>query len=191
MSQQSFIHPRPVWISTILVLYLSATMLAPAILSAELRPPAVPLVTHDPYFSVWSLDDRLTDGFTRHWTGSIHGMWGVVRIDGKPFRFLGLQPTDGNSRRQVGYQDVPTPMKQTKMELVFLPFCEISTTANKHESTGTDSDLEGTLCVSAVRFCVRSVQRQAEKARLIRVFSRSFAVDSCPSHPWRPPANIR
>lgn len=57
-----------------------------------LRPPAVPLVTHDPYFSAWSMADKLTDDWPKHWTGGVNGMGGMARIDGKVYRFMGVAP---------------------------------------------------------------------------------------------------
>ena len=72
------------------------------------RPPAVPLVTHDPYFSVWSMSDRLTDDWTRHWTGTIHAMCGLVRIDGQPYRFLGPAQVKAPPMKQLGVQVLPT-----------------------------------------------------------------------------------
>lgn len=55
----------------------------------KLRAPAVPLITSDPYFSVWSMNDTLNEGDTRHWTGEPHRLRGVAVIDGIPYCFMG------------------------------------------------------------------------------------------------------
>src|ERR1700682_6734602 len=56
------------------------------------RPPAVPLVTHYPYFSIWPMSDHLNDGPPRHWTGKAQRLTGLVRIDGNVFRWMGDFP---------------------------------------------------------------------------------------------------
>ena len=74
----------------------------------DFRPPAVPLVTHDPYFSGWSFTDRLTDSETRHWTGTDCGLCGLVRVDGAPYRLLGTFPRDVPAMEQTALQVLPT-----------------------------------------------------------------------------------
>ena len=53
------------------------------------RPPAVPLVVNDPYMSVWSLTDTLSEDWTRHWTGKVHSMVGLILIDDQAYGFMG------------------------------------------------------------------------------------------------------
>src|SRR5204863_10075885 len=91
-------HKRLTPAATLLCIALnfSSALLATAADSniPALRPPAVPLVACDPYFSIWSPADKLTDADTVHWTGKPHRLTSLVRIDNKAFRIVGKEPAD-------------------------------------------------------------------------------------------------
>ena len=56
------------------------------------RAAAIPLAVHDPYFSIWSGADRLTDADPIHWSGVRQQMRGYLNIAGKRYRFMGADP---------------------------------------------------------------------------------------------------
>ena len=63
----------------------------------NVRYPAYPLIACDPFFSVWSMCDRLNGDNTRHWTGALQPMTGVLTIDGKSKIFMGRLLHNPNS----------------------------------------------------------------------------------------------
>ncbi len=80
-------------------------LLAAALLvSPTLRPPAVPLFTHTPYFSAWCMGDSLTDGWPRHWTTEVNAAQGLVRIDGKTYRWMGADTVKTPALKQTSVE---------------------------------------------------------------------------------------
>ena len=87
---------------------LAVSLLATAVCAANVRPPAVPLVACDPYFSIWSPADTLNSADTIHWTGKPHRLTALVRVDGVAYRVMGAQPDDIPAIEQTALSVLPT-----------------------------------------------------------------------------------
>jgi hypothetical protein len=95
-----------------LLLFLLALIFAVtgplAQIQAPFRPPAVPLIAHDPYFSIWSPYNQLSEGASTHWTGTAHSLAGLALIDGMPFQILGSGGRGAPAMNQTGLEVLPT-----------------------------------------------------------------------------------
>ena len=93
---------------------------------AKLRAPATPLVAVDPFFSIWSAADRLTDVETTHWSGKPAPVSIVVGVDGKKYRLLGAEPKEIPAAREVHRQLTPLAtwvtyaVEDVRVQLAFL-----------------------------------------------------------------------
>src|ERR1700735_4949150 len=87
--------------------------------------PAYPLITHNPYFSVWSFGDDLTTSTTKHWTGANQPMMGWIKVDGAVYRWMGAAPDTTHflpgSHCAVPAQQVRLEMRAT--QTVYQFFC--------------------------------------------------------------------
>jgi hypothetical protein len=91
-----------------LILAGGARLLCQAQTASGLRPPSVPLVACDPYFSIWSAADKLAEATTVHWTGKPHPLRSVIVIDGTPYRLMGKLPAEIAPLPQTGLEVLPT-----------------------------------------------------------------------------------
>ena len=51
---------------------------------------SIPLILHDPFFSIWSSADHLNGKDTTHWSGIRQKLLGYARIDGEKYCFMGV-----------------------------------------------------------------------------------------------------
>ncbi len=75
------------------------------------RPAAVPLVTVDPYFSIWSCNDKLYDGYTKHWTETPWPIYIGLQMKGQVFTLAGVDRNYVSLRNKIHQTDVTvTPL---------------------------------------------------------------------------------
>jgi hypothetical protein len=67
--------------------------------------PAYPLVTHNPYFSIWSFSDEVQKSTTKHWTGYDQGLIAYAKVDGVQYQILGDMQLPSTSIAAVGEGD--------------------------------------------------------------------------------------
>lgn len=66
-----------------------------------MRLPAYPLITIDPYTSIWSMTDNLYDSDTVLWCGIKKRLTGHISIDGEQFRFMGKSQSQAVEQKSV------------------------------------------------------------------------------------------
>ena len=77
-----------------------------------IRPPAVPLITREPYMNTWLRSSTgLTAGtWPEYWNGNIKAITGIAYIDNQPYLFLGAPavPAIANKMQETAVQTTPT-----------------------------------------------------------------------------------
>jgi hypothetical protein len=79
-----------IFLLSILIAYACTEQNEPRI-SSRLKAPAYPLINIDTYTNAWLFGDTLYNKQLSHWTGIDFPLLGAIRVDGKVFRFMGIE----------------------------------------------------------------------------------------------------
>ena len=149
----------------------------------QLRAPAYPLITVDPYFSVWSPSNKLNESNTVHWTNSPNTISGVATVDGKKYRVIGNTASDIPAMKQIASDctafstiytfeeggvrltlTFSTPLLITDLALISRP---VSYLEIKNESAdGKRHDVKFEISVSE-EICINLLKEEAVECELI------------------------
>lgn len=128
-------------------------------LLAQRSAPAYPLITHDPYFSIWSATDTLAASSTTHWTGKSHALTGILKVDGQLYRFMGepsavqaaVQKTVKLNATQTSYiftcgkvdlaLQFTSPLLLNKLDLLSRPVSYLSARVKSNDGKAHDVQL--------------------------------------------------
>jgi hypothetical protein len=89
-------------------MFLSHVPVALDDIRLNLRPPAVPLVAHDPYFSIWAPNEKLAEADTQHWTTKSNPIYVNVSVDGTAYRLVGKDSATKTALPQTELRVFPT-----------------------------------------------------------------------------------
>ncbi|HVK49298.1 MAG TPA: DUF4965 domain-containing protein [Pseudobacter sp.] len=141
------------------ILSCVACFLLAGSLLAQRAAPAYPLITHDPYFSIWSATDTLAASPTTHWTGKSHALTGILKVDGQLYRFMGepsavqaavqknvsLNATQTSYHFTCGKVDLSlqftSPLLLNKLDLLSRPVSYLSTRVKSNDGKAHDVQL--------------------------------------------------
>jgi len=125
------------------------------------EPPAIPLITHDPYFSVWSMSSQLHADWPKHWSGKIMALSGLVRVDGVAYRWCGALPQSATPAVQrkvdVGVTSTAYTFNAGPVELI--------ATFTSPSALATDPVL-ASMSISALSFNARSTDDKAHDVQI-------------------------